>query len=928
MMKSFCCCFSGANKQIGKLYGATERAMDTLSDRLLNNSTALTPRAGELLQRIQRENFITGAVFLVGTRIASELPAFNSKVNHLVTQSSNVICMVLPELDEVLLIGGKVDVYTGLLKLVYVMVRVLRNAHERMMRSSGRGAAEESVFTDLLYIDLLIKSIENIQQTHQRNQLLKAVQLHRLANMAGGPKKKKDALHFGVLPPHLSNFLETLRSARDGSTRAAPHQNSDALRDAEDELVHLLQIWYQFDVDASGSVSLKEAKRMLHTLNINMAAAKLKALFAEMDTDKSGELEFKEFYYLFARLKKMDEVRTIMELLKKAASKVGDHVITLSRDDFTSFLTDVQCEDSTTTQLTLSTVFPALVDDADEDGTHAAMSEIEFQRFVTNPARNGWSVLPGAACATTALSASDMNYPLNCYFINSTHNTYLTGDQLKSASSADMYRVSLLSGVRCVEIDCWDGPDGEPVVYHGWTRTSKIPFRDVIQAINQNAFVTSPYPVVLSLEVHTSPPQQEVMAATMQQIFGDRLAVGELHSEGGQLDEYFTPNALRNKILIKYKASEDSKQAETEEHMAKSGSAAVTPSETAVAWDSSSSMFVTTSLSDLVTVPSVKVRDYDAAGLHPYDIWSVAEPQIEKIVASKDLTRRFTDVNKRIMTRIYPKGSRVDSSNYNPQPSWNMGSSVVALNFQTKDAPMRLNEAKFTLNNSAGYLLKPLFLRSPGSEGPTSAEKATVIVRVISALQLPKPNRQERGEIIDPYVEVIMNGFGADDNSDKPPRTKTIDDNGWHPVWDEQFVLNVTCYEMAVLTLRVWDDDVGAHDFIAENAVPLPMLKSGYRAVPLYGERGETLPNTILLCKFEVRRGLGELGGVTPPPLPMRHTKSMQTTPMPRGTLPALPPRAASSRTLPPSPAGASSALHAATMPVRPPRPTISTIEL
>ena len=22
--------------------------------------------------------------------------------------------------------------------------------------------------------------------------------------------------------------------------------------------------------------------------------------------------------------------------------------------------------------------------------------------------------------------------------------------------------------------DCWDGPDGEPVVYHGWTLTSKL----------------------------------------------------------------------------------------------------------------------------------------------------------------------------------------------------------------------------------------------------------------------------------------------------------------------------------------------------------------------------------------------------------------------------------------------------------------------
>lgn len=124
-------------------------------------------------------------------------------------------------------------------------------------------------------------------------------------------------------------------------------------------------------------------------------------------------------------------------------------------------------------------------------------------------------------------------------------------------------------------------------------------------------------------------------------------------------------------------------------------------------------------------------------------------------------------------SRVYPKGQRIDSSNYNPVPMWNSGCQMVALNYQTGDKSMQLNQAKFKENGSCGYVLKPDFMFrddfNPYDKNCLyGIDTLKISLKIIGARHLIRSGRGTAS----PFVEVEV--IGADFDNGTKVTTKTI----------------------------------------------------------------------------------------------------------------------------------------------------------
>ncbi|XP_052828216.1 1-phosphatidylinositol 4,5-bisphosphate phosphodiesterase delta-4 [Octopus bimaculoides] len=603
------------------------------------------------------------------------------------------------------------------------------------------------------------------------------------------------------------------------------------------------------DKNSDGEVDFDELVKLLKTLNARMKKKYILQIFNEANTDKTvnrhgkqtlDSEEFVKFYHLLTR-------RSELEELFKRYVRGKSY---LSSGDLLKFLKQQQKEKTVTEDMCKEWIKKFEPDPCFKQ--QIRLSLLGFQLFLASPEQSIFN----PACLQVY---QDMKQPMINYFINSSHNTFLTH-----------------------AVDCWDGNDDEPVIYHGHTLTSKIQLDKVLIAIKEYAFKTSPYPVILSIENHCSLTQQKVMAHQIKTILGNNLYI---HDDNAPCP---SPHDLMNKILLKMSDEvlpsipyrkrikdfihngiptfgqgkklpplatdndgvSDEDEAEEMEEEKKKAEASREGIELPKEEKIPKKVKLEKALNELIGIRSQRFTsiEYAIENGDPFKMTSIGEMKMCNLLEDNVIedNRKLT---KAIMVRTYPAGLRTDSSNYTPVMMWNVGCQVVALNYQTEDMPMQLLLGKFLDNGGCGYLLKPDFLLLGKSEVEPSQAKL-LSIKIISAYQLPKPSESFKGEVIDPIVKIEVHGMDEDKAEKK---TRVIRNNGFNPRWDEDFEFRINHPDLCILRFSVKDYDLGGDDFIGYFTIPFNCMQEGYRQFNLNNKKNEVIYKSMLLFHIDIK---------------------------------------------------------------------------
>ncbi|XP_052180347.1 phosphoinositide phospholipase C 2-like isoform X2 [Diospyros lotus] len=460
----------------------------------------------------------------------------------------------------------------------------------------------------------------------------------------------------------------------------------------------------------------------------------------------------------------------------------------------------------------------------------------------------------------------DMEAPLAHYFMYTGHNSYLTGNQVTSDCSTEPIIRALRRGVRVIELDLWPSTtkQDEVDVRHGGTLTTPVELMKCLEAIKENAFVASQYPVVITFEDHLNSDLQAKVASMVQKVFGSIL-----YCPGSGLKELPSPASLMKRILISTKPPKEYLETDgkPKRNPQKNSPAKEEPSGEENQKDNEEADDGEEHQDEDLqhAVPEYRHLIAIHAGKQKGGItkWFFDDPNKAKRISLSEqelegaLEMYATDIvrfTQRNLLRVYPKGTRLNSSNYDPITGWMHGAQMVAFNMQGYGKYLWIMQGMFRANGGCGYVKKPEFMLDPINvfDPRDNFPVRTILkVKVLMGDGWHLDFSHNHFDLYSPpdfYARVGIAGIKLDSVM---KRTKAIEDE-WIPVWNEEFEFPLRIPELALLRIEVMEyDTTGRHDFGGQTCLPVSELRTGIRSVPLYSRRGDKYKSVRLLMHFD-----------------------------------------------------------------------------
>ncbi|TKA22576.1 hypothetical protein B0A50_08146 [Salinomyces thailandicus] len=564
----------------------------------------------------------------------------------------------------------------------------------------------------------------------------------------------RKTMHLLVSPLHMKQWTDVLNDVF--RKRVA---SMDALSSSRDKSEKSMEMLWQKVMSRKGEqadqlLSLEDARQVCRDLEINCDYRTVETHFRKCDKEGFGQLSFARYR---AFVNSFKERKDIQHLYRNVKHGLLDADMDLK--EFLDFLKNDQYVEVEKERVYWEGVFERLARPAHSRANLSDAEPIAGQRMLTLQGFQHFLTSGYNSPLSVTKAEMTLDRPLNEYFISSSHNTYLIGRQIKGTSSVDGYIEALLEGCRCIEIDCWDGDDGRPMVTHGRTLSTKVAFEDCVSVVAKHAFTSSPYPLIVSLEVHCSAEQQTTMVDLMIKYFDSMLVTEPMTNSATVLP---SPEELKHKILIKVKAAESSaveatpsvsdvsngrsrarsigssvNRSSSAEKQAIMPSPLVSSPGTASPTEggATSSTPRGSTTSDPTMTPNSSADDSDEApvvvdrpkkrktskiipnlaylGVYTQGIsfrgWddSSAKTHNHIFSFSEDTFARHTAPknhegkaalekhNQLYLMRVYPSARRYASDNFNPLNVWRRGVQMAALNWQTYDVHHQVNRAMF-----------------------------------------------------------------------------------------------------------------------------------------------------------------------------------------------------------------------------------------